>query len=62
MDQMMLDVTDVPDVQEGDCVTLMGRDGEECISAEDIAAWAGTISYEILLAVTGRVKQTFTDD
>ena len=62
MDQMMLDVTEVPDVQEGDPVTLMGHDGEECISAEDIARWAGTISYEVLLAVTGRVKHSFTDD
>lgn len=62
MDQMMLDVTEVPDVRTGDSVTLMGRDGKECISAEDIAAWAGTISYEVLLAVTGRVKQTFIDE
>lgn len=57
MDQMMADVTDIPGVVPGDTVTLMGRDGEACITAEDIAAWAGTISYEILLAATGRVPR-----
>lgn len=57
MDQMMADVTDIPDVRPGDTVTLMGKDGEETITAENIAAWAGTISYEILLAATGRVPR-----
>lgn len=59
MDQMMADVTDIPGVAPGDTVTLMGRDGEECITAEDIAAWAGTISYEVLLAATGRVARVW---
>ena len=59
MDQMMADVTDVPDAAPGDLVTLMGRDGDERITAEDIAAWAGTISYEILLAATGRVPRVW---
>ena len=57
MDQMMADVTDIPGVVPGDVVTLMGRDGNERITAEDIAAWAGTISYEVLLAATGRVPR-----
>jgi len=57
MDQMMADVTDIPGVVPGDVVTLMGRDGDERITAEDIAAWAGTISYEVLLAATGRVPR-----
>lgn len=57
MDQMVVDVTDVPGVIPGDRVTLMGTDGEETISAEDIARWAGTISYEVLLAATGRVNR-----
>ncbi len=57
MDQMMVDVTDIPGVAPGDRVTLMGRDGNACITAEDIAAWAGTISYEVLLAATGRVPR-----
>lgn len=57
MDQMMADVTDLPQVRPGDTVTLMGCDGDECITAEDIAAWADTISYEVLLAATGRVPR-----
>ncbi len=57
MDQMMADVTDIPGVVPGDVVTLMGRDGNERITAEDIAGWAGTISYEVLLAATGRVPR-----
>lgn len=57
MDQMMVDVTDIPGVVPGDRVTLMGRDGGACITAEDIARWAGTISYEVLLAATGRVPR-----
>ena len=59
MDQMMADVTDIPGVAPGDMATLMGRDGDECITAEDVAAWAGTISYEILLAATGRVPRVW---
>ena len=58
MDQMMADVTDLGTaVRPGDRVTLLGRDGEACISAEEIAGWAGTISYEVLLAATARVPR-----
>ena len=59
MDQMIADVTDVPDCRPGDRAVLMGRMGSECITAEDIARWAGTIPYEILLAATGRVRRIF---
>ena len=57
MDQMVADVTDIPDVQAGDEVILMGRKGQEQITAEDLAKWSGTISYEILLSVGSRVKR-----
>ena len=57
MDQMVVDVTDIPDVQAGDEVILMGREGQEQITAEDLAKWSGTISYEILLSVGSRVKR-----
>lgn len=59
MDQMVADVTNVPDCQPGDRAVLMGRMGDERITAEDIARWAGTIPYEILLAATGRVRRVF---
>ena len=48
MDIVMADVTDVPGVREGDVVTLLGTDGAETVSAEDLAELAGTINYEVL--------------
>jgi alanine racemase len=48
MDFFMADVTDIPGVRLEDEVTLIGRDGLERITADDLAGWAGTISYEIL--------------
>lgn len=62
MDQMMADVTSVPEVKAGDIVTLLGTDGNERITAEDLAAWAGTISYEVLLAATGRVQRHWCNE
>ncbi len=59
MDQMMADVTDIPDVKPEDEVVLMGESGDECITAEDLARWSGTISYEILLSVGSRVERVF---
>ncbi len=59
MDQVMLDVTDVPGVQTGDPVVLIGAQGAERIGADELAAWAGTISYEVLLAVTDRVTRVY---
>ena len=59
MDQMMADVSDIEDVRPGDRATLIGTDGNETITAEDIAAWAGTISYEILLSAGSRVERTY---
>lgn len=59
MDQMMADVSALDDVRSGDTVTLMGCDGAEEITAEELAQWAGTISYEVLLAATGRVDRTW---
>ena len=57
MDQMMADVSEIDGVRPEDEVVLMGRDGEENITAEDIARWSGTISYEVLLSVGSRVER-----
>lgn len=46
MNMMMVDVTDVPDARNGDVATLLGQDGDERVSAEQLAAWMGTIHYE----------------
>lgn len=51
MNMFMVDVTDVPGVQAGDVATLLGRDGEEAVTAEALAGWAGTIHYEITTRV-----------
>ncbi len=55
MDQMMVDVSRAGEVKEGDQAVLMGRQGERRITADHLAAWAGTISYEILLSWHVRV-------
>lgn len=57
MDQLMLDVGAVPDVQEGEVVTLIGSDGEEQITAEDWADKLGTISWEILCGFKHRLPR-----
>ncbi|MFO7732640.1 MAG: alanine racemase C-terminal domain-containing protein, partial [Candidatus Aminicenantes bacterium] len=51
MDFIVVDVTDIPGVRLEDEVTLIGTDGRERLTADDLAAWAGTISYEILARI-----------
>lgn len=57
MDWVTLDLTAVPDASEGDAVILIGSDGACSISAEDVAAAAGTISYEITCGLSARVPR-----
>ena len=59
MDQMIVDISDIENVSVGEEAILIGRDENEEINAEDIASWAGTISYEILLSVGSRVDRIF---
>lgn len=59
MDMTMVDVTDIPDVKVGDNVILIGSQGEETITADNVASWAETISYEIPLSITNRVKKHY---
>ncbi len=59
MDQTMLDVTDIPGVQTGSQVVLIGSQGSERIGADELARWADTISYEVLLAITTRVPRSY---
>ena len=47
MNLTMVELTGIPGVQEGDRVTLLGADGDDRISADELAAWADTISYEV---------------
>ncbi|MFZ5764238.1 MAG: alanine racemase [Thermodesulfobacteriota bacterium] len=59
MNVTMVDVTALPGVSPGDEVTLMGRQGDEEISADTLAGWMGTISYEILCLVGGRNSRVY---
>jgi alanine racemase len=59
MDSITLDVSAVPDTQAGDAATLIGADGDERIRAEDVAAWSGTISYEVLTSIGRRVERVY---
>ena len=61
MDQMMVDVTDVPNVAVGDEAVLIGRQGSEKITADDLAEKADTISYEILLSISDRVPRVYEE-
>ena len=59
MDQVMVDVTEIPGAEVGDEVVLMGTQGEECISAEEIASLLGTISYEVICSPSARVPRIY---
>ena len=61
MDQTMVDITDIPDVQMEDVVTLIGTDGEERISVEDMADLSGSFNYEFVCDVGQRVKRVYVD-
>ena len=62
MDQMMVDVTHLENVKPGDTVILIGACGDQAITADDLGAWCGTISYEVLLAATERVHRKWIND
>ncbi len=57
MDQMMLDVSDIPDIQAGEVVTLLGKEGDSEISANDWAEKLNTISWEILCGFKHRLPR-----
>jgi alanine racemase len=59
MDMAMIDVTAVPGVEVGDVVTLLGRDGEVEVTADELADLADTISWEILAGITARVPRLY---
>ncbi len=59
MDQFMVDVTDIPEVEEGDTATIFGTDGNESISVDEIAKKANTINYEIICNINSRVTRVY---
>ena len=62
MDQFMVDVTDIPDVQEDDEVTLLGSDGAECITMEELAEKSGGFQYEKSCDIGKRIPRVYLKD
>lgn len=62
MDQMMVNVTDIPEAVTGDTVTLIGTDGDETITMEQIAAAADSFNYEFTCGISRRVCRCYTVD
>ncbi len=59
MDQLLVDVTDAPPIRPGDQATLIGRDGDEEIRAEEVAELCGTITNELLSRLGARLDTIF---
>jgi alanine racemase len=59
MDQFVADVTDIEGVRQDDEVVVLGRQGAEEISAEEVAALAGTINYEVVTSILPRVTRVY---
>lgn len=59
MDMTMVDVTDIPGAGTGDEVILIGGTAGKYVTADDIARWTGTISYEVLCRIGDRVERVY---
>ena len=59
MDQFMVDVSHIPDVCAGDVVTIFGTDGDAAITADEVAAKAQTIGYELVCGIAPRVPRVY---
>jgi alanine racemase len=62
MDVTTIDASEVPQLRAGDAVTLMGSEAGVRIDAQQIARLAGTISYNVLCAISSRVKRVYVDE
>lgn len=62
MDQFMVDVTEIPEAKTGDEVILVGRDGTEQITVEELAAMAGSFNYEFVCDISKRVPRIYVKD
>jgi alanine racemase len=57
MDQSAINVTHIPNVRQGDEVVLIGQQGTENITAEEVADWLGTINYEVVSELLARIPR-----
>ena len=60
MDQLLLDVTEIPEVYEGIEVTIVGHDGGKTITMEEVARLSDTVHYEIMCIIGKRVPRVYT--
>lgn len=60
MDQFMIDVTDIPEAVQGDKVTMIGRDGQETITAETLGELSGRFNYELACDLGKRIPRVYT--
>lgn len=61
MDYMLIDITDVPDIEIGDAVTLLGVDGDAFVSAQQLAQFGESVSGEVTCAISARVPRIYLD-
>ncbi len=59
MDQLMVSVEDIPDAAEGDTVTLIGRDGAETITMEELGRLSGRFTYELACCLNKRIPRIY---
>lgn len=59
MDQFMVDITDIPEAEEGDEVTLIGKDGDLQITVEELSELAGTFNYEFVCNLSKRIPRVY---
>ncbi len=61
MDQLMIDVSDVPEAKAGDIVTLIGKEGDDRITADDLAQIYGTIGHEVVSGISKPVPRIYIE-
>jgi alanine racemase len=59
MDQMLADVSAIPQVRAGDAAVLIGKQGREEISVTELAGWCGSVPWEVLTNITYRVPRVY---
>ncbi len=59
MDQFMVDVTEIPEAEEGELVTLLGWDGEEHLSMETLGELSGRFNYELACDIGKRMPRVY---
>jgi alanine racemase len=59
MDALMIDLTDVPEAQLGDEAVLLGTQGTDCITVQELARLSGTVTYDVLTGFRARLPRVY---